>query len=493
MPRSFLRRNAVLLLFGLTALTAGCRDTPEGSARVVVIGGAPKLRDPAIGPLSPGDAVLVANMAQGLVRFDAAGNIVAGLAERWNVSDDGMSYIFRIGPAEWAGGGKITAKQVARLIKRALAPASRNSLKDALGAIDDVVAMTDRVIEIRLKAPRPNLLALLAQPQLAIIRGSAGTGPFKLAAEQPATRDALLLKRDVLVGEDEAERTEDVLLAGASAGHAVRAFAAGQSDLVLGGTFADLPEARRANLPRGRLRFDPAAGLFGLAPVRKGDVLDDPVIRRLLSEAIDRDMLVAAYAVPGLVARATVLQPGLEGIAAPVAPAWTATPLDQRRPALAADIAAKFPVGDKPILRLWLPPGPGADFLVRLLARDWGVLGFQVERAASPGSADLRLIDEVAPSFSPAWFLRSFRCEAARVCDAEADALLEAARAAQLPAQRNALLQQAAQRIDEAMLFIPLAAPVRWSLVSPRLRGFAGNRFARHTLTDLEQVPGRGE
>jgi [acyl-carrier-protein] S-malonyltransferase len=35
-----------------------------------------------------------------------------------------------------------------------------------------------------------------------------------------------------------------------------------------------------------------------------------------------------------------------------------------------------------------------------------------------------------------------------------------------------------------------LTAPVRWSLVSGRIQGFAGNRYARHTLTDLDQQPG---
>ena len=49
--------------------------------------------------------------------------------------------------------------------------------------LEEVVAMTDRVLEIRLAAPRPNLLALLAQPQLAILRRGHGTGPFTLAAE----------------------------------------------------------------------------------------------------------------------------------------------------------------------------------------------------------------------------------------------------------------------------------------------------------------------
>jgi peptide/nickel transport system substrate-binding protein len=44
--------------------------------------------------------------------------------------------------------------------------------------------------------------------------------------------------------------------------------------------------------------------------------------------------------------------------------------------------------------------------------------------------------------------------------------------------------------MDQAVLFIPLTAPVRWSLVSSRVKGFAGNRFARHTLTELQDSPG---
>ncbi len=260
---------------------------------------------------------------------------------------------------------------------------------------------------------------------------------------------------------------------------------------MLGGTFANLREAQTANLPRGRLHFDPASGLFGLVPMRSGDALDDPEIRRMLSAAIDRDAIIAALAVPGLAPRATVLEPGLDGIAAPHAPDGAAAPIEQRRPSLIAQSSAKFGSGDKPILRIWLPEGSGGDMLLEMLKLDWGVLGFQVERALSPGSADFRLIDEVAPSSSPAWFLRRFSCRSVQVCDSEADTLLEAARNSPLPAQRIALLQQAADRIEEAQLFLPIAAPVRWSLVSPRLRGFAGNRFARHTLIDLEQRPGR--
>src|SRR6185503_1373042 len=137
--RPMRRLLALLLIPALGLAPAACRKEPQGAVKAIVIGAEPKLRDPALGPLSTSDEVLLQNVAQGLVRFDAAGNIVPGLAERWNVSDDGLSYIFRIASAQWPDGRKITAQQVAKLLKRQLGPRSKNGLKDALGAVQDVV------------------------------------------------------------------------------------------------------------------------------------------------------------------------------------------------------------------------------------------------------------------------------------------------------------------------------------------------------------------
>ena len=485
------RLLALLLVPALALAPAACREPSQGAVRAVVIGGEPKLRDPAAGPLPAPDAVLLSNVAQGLVRFDAAGNIVGGLAERWNVSDDGLSYIFRLAPGEWPNGGKITAQQVARLLKRQIAPKSRNSLKDTIGAVADVVAMTERVIEIRLIAPRPNLLPLLAQPEMGIIRNGHGTGPFAYAPSGGPGGE-LRLTREITSVDEEVTRREDVMLRSLAPQQAVRQFAGGQADLVLGGTIADLPYVRAVRLPRNSLRFDPASGLFGLVPVSSGTFLEEPDVRRLLSQAIDRDALVQALGVPGLAARATVLEPRLDGMPDPVQPPWFALPLLDRRQALVAEAQRKFGAGEKPVIRVLVPEAPGGDLVLRRLANDWGVLGFQVERAASASAADFRLVDAVAPSTSPAWFLRNFRCSVVPVCDEDADKLLDAARTALVPAQRYALLYDAAQRIDEAQLFIPLTAPVRWSLVANRITGFVGNRYGRHTLTDLEQRPRPG-
>ena len=484
-----MRRLFALLSLAAFALHASaCHRQSEGAAKIVVIGGTPALRDPEDGALTAPDTVLLQSVGQGLVSFDANGNIVGGLAERWNVSDDGLSYIFRLATAKWPDGRAITAQQVARLLKHEIGPHSRNPIKDALGAVDDIVAMTDRVIEIRLDSPRPNLLAVLAQPELGIVRNGLGTGPYAIDAKATVP-GALRLVRDVLSLDESATSKEEVLVSGAGAAAAVQGFVAGKTDLVLGGTFADLPYAQRAKLPRDTLRFDPAAGLFGLVPVRSGSDFDNADLRRLLSQSINRDGLVAALGVPGLAPRATVLEVGLDGMAPPTAPGWLSVPMDARRSALLAQAAQMFGSKPKPTIRLLLPVGPGSDVLLRQLKSDWGALGFTVDRAINASDADLRLIDAVAPSTSPAWFVRELRCETVPVCDPEADRLMDAARSASISQQRYALIDQAATKIDDQQLFIALAAPIRWSLVSSRIQGFAGNRFAVHTLTNLMSKP----
>jgi len=118
---------AALTLF--LACTTACQPSEQGKTKVTVIGSdVPKVVDPSEGPLTAPQAVLLGNVAQGLVRFDASGQIVPGLAERWNVTDDGLSYIFRLEAGEWPDGRKITAQQVARLLRRQLAAKSSGLL-----------------------------------------------------------------------------------------------------------------------------------------------------------------------------------------------------------------------------------------------------------------------------------------------------------------------------------------------------------------------------
>ncbi|WP_118856677.1 ABC transporter substrate-binding protein [Sphingomonas mesophila] len=482
MPRAVLP----LLALAAAALLAGCGRRDAQAIDVVIIGtAAPRLADPAAGPLGAPQQVALQNMAQGLVRFDSRGEIIPGLAERWNVSDDGLSYVFRLGSGKWPDGRDIRARDIVRLLKRQLRADSRNPLKDSLGAIEDVVAMTDRVIEIRLVAPRPNLLGLLAQPEFGLTRDGIGTGPFMLDADQPQPGwRALTYRKSVVDGPDVLER---VRLRSAPAREAIALFADGKARLVLGGTFTDLPLARRAELKRTVLRFDPAAGLFGLVPRRTSGPLATPDARRLLGTALERQALVAALDVPGLAPRTSILQAGLEGLPPP--PVAPPPPVDQaaRRAFLTGEAARLFGDGERPTVRVRLPEGPGADLLLARLRADWGVLGLTVERATAGGPSDFVLLDAVAPTSSPAWFVRQFRCAVTPVCSKDADGLMDSGRLAIVAAQRAAFLAEAARLLDEQTAFIAIAAPIRWSLVDDRLPGFQENIVARHPLVGIDK------
>lgn len=479
-------RHPVLLVVTAAALAlaaGGCRDPEAGPVAVSAIGAAPRLANPSRESVDAASAYLLEATAEGLVRFDADGDIVQGVAQSWIISDDGLRYTFRLGRAKWPDGTRVTADQVVARLKSVAAPGSRNPLKPAFGAVEEIVAMTDEVLEIALKAPRPNFLQLLAQPELGIVRGGAGAGPFRLAS---AEAGALRLEPPKSDDEDDTVAAPpSILLRGESAGLAVARFEQRQAALVVGGTAADLPLARAANFSGGALVFDPVAGLFGLAfaPVGEGP-LASAEVRQALSMAIDRPAIVAALGVPNLVPRESLLPPGTEGIAAPAIPAWTAGPLPARR-ALALGTLVRVLKGRKLHLRVALPEGAGYRALFAILRRDWATVGVTAERVAPAAPADLRLIDEVAPAGLASWYLRHFACGSGRLCDAAADQALENARNAPNQEARRAALSEADRIFAAGAPFIPLAAPVRWSLVAQRLTGFRPNIFGRHPAGEL--------
>ena len=448
---------------------------------VSAIGGAPRIANPNREPLDAPSALLLEATAQGLVRFDSSGEIEPALAQRWIVSDDGLRYTFRLGKWRWPGGGRVTAEQVAARLRAAAGPGSRNPLKPILGAIDEIVAMTDDVLEISLKSARPNFLQLLAQPEMAIVRGGQGTGPLQAEADGAAARLTLPQGEE---GEEVDAPPVPLLLRGEAPAVAVARFGEGEADLVLGGTVGDLPVARAADAPAAALRFDPVAGLLGLSFDAADGLFQRVEARQALSMAIDRPALVARLAVPGLQPRESLLPPGVEGLASVSAPAWIRQPLPERR-AMAAGLIRQLTEGGQVTVRVALPEGPGYRLLFAHLKRDWAAIGVVAHQVAPGAPADLRLVDAVAPAGLASWYLRRFSCEASRVCDKAADEMMAAARLAPDAATRRGLLANADRILAGLGPYIPLAAPVRWSLVSPRLNQFRTNVFGQHPLGEL--------
>ncbi|WP_445192111.1 ABC transporter substrate-binding protein [Sphingomonas sp. Tas61C01] len=449
---------------------------------VSAIGEPPALIDPAREVAGTPSRLLADATAEGLVRYDAGGQIEAGLAERWIVIDNGASYIFRLREAQWADGKPVTAAQVVDILERQIASRSDNPLRPFLSAVDEIVEMTPQVIEIRLKRPRPDLLKLFAQPELALFRhrANSGGGPMRIAVagRSPLLRPAFDPNRADPEDRRETPPEEDVRLIGERASRAIMRFAIRDSDLVAGGSFVDWPLLAYATIAPANIRVDPAAGIFGLAIEARAGFLADPANRAALNGAIDRAAIT--HAVRGDWDPTDRLLPeALDSAEPPIVPPWTLLPYEDRL-AAARTRVARWSAG--PVtLRVAMPVGPGATLVWGQIARSLIRMGIAPVRVDADAAADLRLVDRVAPYDSARWYLAT----ACAPCGEEAQGLVDSARDAPTLGERARLIAAADRAVADDGAFIPIARPLRWSLVAGRLRQWRPNVRAWHPLNRL--------
>lgn len=399
-----------ILIIMAAGLLAGCHGgSDNGRITVSQIGEQPE------------KAAIAAATSEGLVRLDREGQVIPGAAARWAILDDGLDYIFRIDDA--AG---VSAPAVARRLRESLRRHQRDPDFAALGPIESIEGVTGTVVEIRLSAPQPDLLPLLARPEFTV----GGITDFKTGRHGG---NPILL--DARPGED---APASILLRTERAGVAVARFQEGESELVTGGTFNNLPVARAARPDRKSLRFDPATGLFGFA-IRNAGLA--ATVRTALSLAIDRDRIVAGIGAPGHAKATTIAGSSIE------------PPLPERRASALALLH-----GQSAHIRVAMPRGPGAHLLFAFVAQDWAKVGISVEMVdLQARNADLVLVDRVAPPAT----LAPLACALSAGCN---------------PRDRLALINPP---------FIPVGAPVRWSLVAPSLDLFTENGLAAHPLDQL--------
>jgi oligopeptide transport system substrate-binding protein len=138
-----------------------------------------------------------------------------------------------------------------------------------------------------------------------------------------------------------------------------------------------------------------------------------------------------------------------------------------------------------PVIRVAIPKGPGGRLLFAQLAADWSAIGVRAVHVAPGDLSDFKLIDNVAPYGGNLWTLARFSCGQISLCSEAADAALaDLRRSVDLQARVDAL-KKADRALVDAQIFIPIATPLRWSLVAPRLRGYADNPFAIHSLNRI--------
>lgn len=430
--------------------------------------------------------------AEGLVALDPGGQVVPAIAERWIVTDDGLSYIFRLRDSTWPDGEEITATDIRQQLRSAMNRLRDTSLGLDLAKVREVRAMTGRVVEVRLSSPMPDFLRLLAQPELGFVKSGSGAGPMALSRDE-ATDIARLTAlppetRGLPAREDWEDIARPVAVRALSARDAVAAFGRGDVDLVTGGTLVDFPQAEAGPLSRGTIQVDPALGLLGLTVRRDKGFLADPARREALSMAIDRTALIERFGLSGWKESSWIVPPDAFGTPPYRADRWNGASIEARRQIAAARVRSWAGPGREAVVRVALPRGPGSDLLFGYLAEAWGAIGVTARRVAAGEPADLELRDTLARFSSPRWYLNQFNCGLKTgLCSPEADALVRETLAERDPVQRERLLAEAHAALVESEVYIPLGAPVRWSLVRGTIRNYLPNPWGMHPLFPLSQ------
>lgn len=174
---------AALFLF---TLTAGCVRSQPRADLVIINGAEAGSLDPAT-VLGVEELRVVMALFEGLTRNDpVTGRPVPGLAERWDISPDGLRYVFHLREGlRWSTGEPISARDVVESWARVLDPATaseyvgqlfyvRNAEAFYNGTITNraevgFAAPDDRTVVVQLESPTPFFLDLCAFQTLAVV------------------------------------------------------------------------------------------------------------------------------------------------------------------------------------------------------------------------------------------------------------------------------------------------------------------------------------
>jgi oligopeptide transport system substrate-binding protein len=469
---------------------------------------------------------VIATLFEGLVAEDPRDlSPVPGVSERWEVSPDGLTYVFHLrAGARWSNGEPVTAHDFIASFRRVLTPSLGADYAAMLhvvqraeayhrGELADFAqvgfaAPDDRTLIITLEHPVPHFLGLLSHPVwfpvhlptleksgAATRRGGdwtrpenlVGNGPFLLRAWQPGR--IIIVEKSPGYWDAASVRLQAVHFHPADSVEAEeRAYRAGQLHIT-----ESLPvskvDAYRRDQP-GVLRISPFLDTYFYRINVTRPLLNDRRLRRALVLALDRTAIVEKITRGGQQPAYSFTPPGTAGYAPPTD---FAGGFDAAREQLAA---AGYPGGrGLPDLELLINSSGNHRVIAEAVQEMWRrELGVRVRLInmeqktllAQRRTLDYQLMrsDWVGDYLDPTTFLDVFTSGSGNNhtgwTNAAYDALLyEAARAPDLVSRHTLFRRAEAILLAEAPI-IPVFHYTTVRLVHPAVRGWHDNLLDRH-------------
>lgn len=343
-----------LLLASFLFFLEGCNSNPAVNRIVIVNGPEPESLDPQVitGQL---EGRIVNALFEGLTTWNAKGEIVPAVAEKWDCLEEGTLYRFYLRKAYWNNGKPVVANDFVLSWERALNPKQGSRYADLFfwikgakdyneGKIKDfssvgIKAYGDTVLEIKLDYPIPFFLQLVAEPVFfplpmdtikiygedwIKVGNMVCNGPYVL--KEWRINDRIVLKKNPYYwGQTTIQTPELVLLTTSKASTAFNLFYCGIADIILDKGLVPTFFLDKI-IHKSYFHCSPIFATYFYRINTQRKALNDSRIRRALAMAIDKSRIVKIITRGGELPAGSITPPGVPGYVSP-----TGLPYDPKR------------------------------------------------------------------------------------------------------------------------------------------------------------------
>jgi oligopeptide transport system substrate-binding protein len=542
-----MRSGLRALVISALALAAvcGCSRSPSkgpaGAAKpgqtVLLrgLGAEPDSLDPQKARTDEAQRVL-RDICEGLTTLDKSGGVAPGIAEKWQVSQDGKTYTFSLRPdARWSDGSPVVGADFVAGLRRLVDPQTASQYAQVIDVIlnaGDIVAGRKhpqalgvsapdaRTVIVQLRTPAAYLPALLSHPSTCPVNPVAlvnfrdayahpgnlpSDGAFQLS--QWVHGSYIYLTRNHHYWNNSATQLDGVkYLITTDENAELTLYRADQLDVT-----DVIPRSQydwiRSHLG-DQLHIAPELAVYFYGfDLRRAPFKDDAKVRRALSMVIDREKLSQLVLRSGELAAYGWAPPGIDGYVAQ-SPDYRALPMAQRITEARRLYAEAGYSSAKP-LRFELRYNTGeihAEVAIAIASMWQQALGARVTLRAEEFRSLLQDIDrDDVQVFRSSWsgdynddytfaqyFKSDFGINLTHYRDPAYDDLVNRAAAETDLAKRATLLEQAEQLMLRDQPVIPIYFYVSKHLVKPRVTGWYSNVMNVTYSKDLSlRGPGR--
>ena len=468
---------------------------------------------------------ILQDLLEGLVMQDASGSVVAGAAERWDISEDGLEYVFYIREdAKWSNGDPVTASDFAFSFRRIMTPDTGAKYANILFPIKDaegvnngevpaenlgVEVLDDKTLKITLESATPYFLELLTHSTgLPVHQGQVeahgddfvrpenyvSNGAYKLVEVVPQAQ-IKAVRNDLYWDNDNVQVDTVYYYPTEDRAAALRRFQAGEIHVN-----NDVPQDQvrwmRENLPE-EFKASPRLGTYYYALNMQDPNLTDPRVRRALSMAIDREFLVEEITGAGQVPAYSFVPPGTNNYGEPaIADYADQSMIDREEEAIRLLTEAGFGPDNPLELEIRYNTSENHKQIALAIADMWAPLGIEVKLFNTDvathyaylrdgGEFQVARAGWIGDYNDPQNFLFMVESDNTgfnypKYNSTEYDALMDKAATTIDLDERAEILRQAEDLFMADLPFIPIYHYVNLELVSNKVKGWEQNLQGRH-------------